>query len=123
MYQLATDSRPINKTRLFIEICTSMAPTTKNLRLVRSAISLVRGVLDGEDIAPLRDFVRRAERSCADVDDVIAAAGQAVLDEMENSSRANLHDVIGRVAQIERDALAFGARRDVEGNIRTAYAG
>ena len=78
--------------------------------------------LHGADVAQLRDFVRRTGQRCADVEDVLAAAGQAVVDEMENAPRANLHDVIRRVAQIERDALAFGARRDVEGNVRTAYA-
>ena len=122
MYQLATDCRSVDKTRLFIQTCTSMTPTAENLNLVRSASSLVRSVLDGADIAPLREFVRRAEQWCSDVDDVLAAAGQAVLDELGNVSRINLHDAIRRVAQIERDALACGARRDIEGNLRTAYA-
>jgi hypothetical protein len=100
-----------------------MIPTSDNLRLVRSATSLVRNVLEGADIAPLRDFIHRAQQSCGNVHDVLAAAGQAVVDEMEQLSRIDLHDVIRRVAQIERDALAFGDRRDVEGHLRTAYAG
>ncbi|HEY0382314.1 MAG TPA: hypothetical protein VGC72_08955 [Candidatus Elarobacter sp.] len=123
MYQLAdTDSRAVDKTRLFIQTCTSMTPTTENLCLVRSAISLVRDALNGEDVKPLRDFVRRTGQWCSDVDDVVAAAGQAVVDELEGVSRVNLHEAIRRVAQIERDALAFGARRDMEGNFRPAYA-
>lgn len=124
MYQLAaTDSRSVDKTRLFIQTCTSMVPTADNLRLVRNATTLVRNVLEGSDIAPLRDFVRRAEKQCADVDDVLAAAGQSVIDELENGSRIGLHDMVRRVAQIERDALLSTARRDMEGNLRTAYAG
>jgi hypothetical protein len=124
MYQLATpDSRSVDKTRLFIQTCTSMVPTAENLRLVRNATSLVRSVLAGSDIARLREFVRCAEKQCKDVDDVLAAAGQSVIDELEDVSRVALHDVVRRIAQIERDALASVAGRDMEGNLRTAYAG
>jgi len=122
MYQLATDCRPLDKTRLFIESCTSMLPTAENLRLVRSATSLVRTALDGADIKPLREFVHKIGQWCGDVDDIVAAAGQAVVDELEDAPRVRLHDVVRRVAQIERDAFA-GLRRDVDGNLRTAYAG
>jgi hypothetical protein len=124
MYQLAdSDSRAVDKTRLFIQTCTSMTPSAENMRLVRTAASLVRSVLGGADIAPLREFVRHAEQKCGDVDDVVAAAGQAVVDELETASRISLHDVIRRVAEIERDVLARVAWRDMEGNLRTAYAG
>jgi hypothetical protein len=122
MYQLAADCRPIDKTRLFIESCTSMLPTAENLRLVRSATSLVRTALDAADIKPLREFVHKVGQWCGDVDDIVAAAGQAVVDELEDAPRVRLHDVVRRVAQIERDAFA-GLRRDVDGNLRTAYAG
>ncbi len=122
MYQLATDCRPGDKTRLFIETCTSMLPTADNLRLVRSATSLVRTALDGADIKPLREFVHKIGQWCGDVDDIVAAAGQAVVDELEDVPRVRLHDVVRRVAQIERDAFA-GLRRDIDGNVRTAYAG
>ncbi len=123
MYQLASDSFSVDKTRLFVQTCTSMMPTPENMHLVRSATALVRSVLDGADLKPLRDFVHRTGQWCSDVDDVLAAAGQAVIDEMEDLSRVNLHDVVRRVAQIERDALAWSTRRDMEGTVRTAYAG
>ncbi len=122
MYQLATDCRAADKTRLFIQTCTAMVPSAENLHLVRSATSLVRSVLNGADIAPLREFVHRAEKKCGDVDDVLAAAGQTVIDELDTLSRVGLHDVVRRVAQIERDALASVARRDMEGKLRPAYA-
>jgi hypothetical protein len=100
-----------------------MMPTVENIRLVRCATSLVRSVLDGADIAPLREFVQHTAHKSYDIDDVLAAAGQTVIDELGNVSRIGLHDVARRVAQIERDALASGARRDMEGNLHTAYAG
>jgi hypothetical protein len=100
-----------------------MLPTTENMRLVRSATTLVRSVLDGADMTPLREFVHRAQQWCGDVDDILATAGQKVIDETDHLSRVDLHDIVRRVAQIERDALASGARRDVQGNLRTAYAG
>jgi len=100
-----------------------MAPTPDNVHLVHSAVTLMRGtLLEGADVKPLRDFVRRIARWSSDAHDVLAAAGQALLDEMDDLPRAGLHDAIRRVAQIERDALASGARRDIEGNLRTAYA-
>ena len=111
-------------TRVFIETCTSMAPTPDNLHLVHSAAALMRGPLrDGADMKPLRDFVRRIATWGSDAHDVLAAAGQSLLDEMNDLPRAGLHDAIRRVAQIERDAVAWGARRDLEGNLRTAFAG
>jgi len=122
MYQLApTERASTDKTRLFIQTCTSMMPTPENIRLVRSATSLVRSVLDGADIAPLREFVYRAAQWCGDVDDVLAAAGQSVIDEVGVVSRVSLHDVARRVAQIERDAFASG-RRGIGGNLHSAYA-
>lgn len=123
MYQLATYGAPVDKTRLFIQTCTSMNPTTENMRLVRSATSLVRSVLGGADIAPLREFLRVTKQKCDDVDDVLAVAGQTVIDEVQNVPRIRLHDLVRRVAQIERDALASAARCDVGGTFRTAYAG
>jgi hypothetical protein len=122
MYQLATDGYPVDRTRLFIQSCTSMVPTAENMKLVRSAASLVRSVLEGADIKPLRELIQRAEAWCSDVDDVLAAAGQAVIDEMQDVSRVRLHDAVRRVAQIERDVFA-GVRRDLEGTVRAAYAG
>ncbi|HEX3469420.1 MAG TPA: hypothetical protein VHT05_15165 [Candidatus Elarobacter sp.] len=89
-----------------------MTPSADTMCLVDSAISLVRSVLDGADITPLRDFVRKVGAWCSDIEDVLATAGQTVIDEMEDLSRVRLHDVIRRVAQIERDAFA-GLRRDV----------
>ena len=121
MYQLKSDAS-VDRTRLFVETCTSLAPSAENLSLVRSASTLVRRVLDGADIAPLREFLRVAQQTCPDVDDVLAAAGQSVVDQMEQSPRAALYDTIHRVAQIERDAFA-GLRRSMEGSIRVAYAG
>ena len=99
-----------------------MLPNAENMHLVRSATKLVRSVLEGADIKPLRDLILRAEAWCNDVDDVLAAAGQAVIDEMHDVSRPTLHDAVRRVAQIERDVFA-GIRRDMEGSVRTAYAG
>jgi hypothetical protein len=123
VYQLASDSFAVDKTQLFIQTCTSMTPTAENMRLVRSATSLVRSALAGADAKPLREFVQRTAQWCSDVDDVLAAAGQAVVDEMEHLSRIDLHDVVRRVAQIERDALSLCDRRDMQGHLRTAYAG
>jgi len=123
MYQLAADYRPIDKTQLFVQTCTSMMPTAENMRLVRSATSLVRNVLNGGDIKPLRDLVSRAQTWCNDLDDVLAAAGQTVIDEIDDVSRVNLHTIVGRVAQIERDALASSTWRGMQGNVRAAYAG
>lgn len=122
MYELAMECRPVDKTELFIQTCTSMTPSADTMCLVDSAISLVRSVLDGADIKPLREFVHRVGAWCADIDDVLAAAGQTVVDEMEDLSRIGLHDVVRRVAQIERDAFA-GLRRDVMTTaLRPAYA-
>jgi hypothetical protein len=120
MYQL--DSRPIDTTRLFIETCTSMVPNSDNMNLVRSATKLMRTALNSADLKPLRDFAAKISEWCDDVDDVFAAAGQSVVDELDDLPHAKLHDVIRQVAQIERDVLAssYAGRRDT---LRTVYAG
>ncbi|HYW55035.1 MAG TPA: hypothetical protein VE826_13770, partial [Dongiaceae bacterium] len=79
-------------------------------------------VLNGGDIEPLRDLLAGAEEWCGDVDDVLAVAGQSVVDEMDDLPRAGLHDVVRRVAQIERDVFA-GSLRGLGGALRPAYAG
>ena len=122
MYELATECRPVDKTDLFIRTCTSLTPSADTMCLVDSATSLVRSALEGADIKPLREFVRRVGEWCSDIDDVLAAAGQTVIDEMEDLSRVRLHDVVRRVAQIEREAFA-GLRHDfTEAAIRPAFA-
>jgi hypothetical protein len=122
MYQLAADSRSIDKTQLFVETCTSMAPSSDNMNLVRSATKLMRTALNSADLKPLRDFAAKISEWCDDVDDVFAAAGQSVVDELDDLPHGKLHDVIRRVAQIERDVLAgaYAGRRDT---LRTVYAG
>jgi hypothetical protein len=119
MYQLAHDSLAADRTRLFIETCTSMAPSTENFNLVRSATKLMRAALKSADLKPLYDFVANAQTFCDEIDDVFAAAGQAVVDELDDVPHTTLHDVIRKVAQIERDVLSMG-RRD---SLRTVYAG
>jgi hypothetical protein len=106
MYQLAHDSHPIDSTRLFVDSCTSMASTTENLNLVNSVAKLIRAALDGADLKPLRDMVARIAEWSNDVDDVLAAAGQSVVDELGDVSYALLHDAVRKVAQIERDVLS-----------------
>ena len=121
MYQLATDCGTVTKTELFIKTCTSLTPSADTMCLVDSAVSLVRSALQG-DIKPLREFVHRVGEWCSDIEDVLAAAGQTVIDEMEDLSRVRLHDVVRRIAQIERDAFA-GLRYDfTEAAVRPAFA-
>ena len=101
-----------------------MSPTAENMRLVRSATSLVRSVLGGADIAPLREFRRAAQSNGAATSTTcLRRPGKRSSTRLQDVSRISLHDVVRRVAQIERDALASVARRDMDGNLRTAYAG
>jgi hypothetical protein len=106
MYQLAHDSHPIDSTRLFVESCTSMTASIDNLSLITSVANMIRAAVDGADLKPLRDVLARVSEWSADVDDVLAAAGQSVVDDLGDVSHTMLHDVIRKVAQIERDVLA-----------------
>lgn len=122
MYQLAR-APGVDRTELFLRTCTSLSSTSENLSLVRSASDLVRNVLNGGDLEPLRVFLSRAESRGTEADDVLAAAGQRVIDEMDDLPRGGLHDVVRRVAQIERDVLSAGGHRSLDGTVRTALAG
>ncbi len=59
----------------------------------------------------MRTFVRRTDKATADVDDVIAAAGQAVIDDIDLARDGDLAGLVRRVADIEREALAALIRR------------
>jgi len=109
--------------QLFVETCTAMTPSPENVGLVRSAASLFHDVLNGRDIGPLRAFVRRVDttRTDTDVEDVIAAAGQSVIDETQPSAMSDLRGLVHRVAEIERAALAAVTRP--LGCMRPALAG
>jgi hypothetical protein len=99
-------SRSVDKTRLFIETCTSMAPTPANLRRVAEATAVVRAAVDSGDTFALRRLLHRADVRRAGAADVLAAAGEAVIEEMGAISRVNLHDLVRCIAQIERDVMA-----------------
>lgn len=121
MYQLAPEARSSDRTRLFIESCTSMAPTTDNLGLVGTLARIMRDALASSDTRELRDYVAMAASTDGDIDDALAAAGQAVVDEHDELPFQKLHDLIRRVAQIEREAL--NPARRTRDTFRTVYAG
>ncbi len=103
---LAEHRHPVDKTRLFVQTCTSMAPTPDNLHRVREATALVRTAVDSGNVVPLRRLLNRADVRRAGAADVLAAAGEALIDEMGALPRYGLHDLVRRIAQIERDAFA-----------------
>jgi hypothetical protein len=106
MYQFADHSGAVDKTRLWVQTCTSMAPTPDNLRRVREATAFVRTAVSSGDVIPLRRMLSRADVRRAGAADVLAAAGEAVIDEMGELPRVGLHDLVRRIAQIERDVFA-----------------
>ena len=83
-----------------------MAPTAENLRRVREATAFVRTAVDSGDVSPLRRLLSRADVRRAGAADVMAAAGEAFIDEMGALPRTGLHDLVRRIAEIERDVFA-----------------
>jgi hypothetical protein len=120
MYQLAPERR-VDRTSLFIETCTSMQGSADNLNMIRSTAKLMRVAVATADLEPLKEFMARAEEWCVDIDDVLAAAGQVVVDEYDHLPHQQLHDVIRRVADIERTVL--NPARPQRDTFRTVYAG
>ena len=103
---LAAPNHSVDRTRLFVETCMSMDPSSANLRRVAEATAVVRTALDTGNIVPLRRLMRRADVRRAGAADVLAAAGEAVIDEMGALPRRNLHELVRSIAQMERDVLA-----------------
>jgi hypothetical protein len=104
MYQLA-ESPNGDSVVLFVESCTSMAPTTENLTLIKSTASLMRVALERDDINPLRDLIAKANEWCHDISDVLAAASHYLVETLGQLPIASLHSIIERVAEIERAVL------------------
>jgi hypothetical protein len=119
MYQRA-ETLKRDSVVLFVESCTSMAPTSENVSLITSTASLMRVALERNDITPLRDLVAKAKEWCENISDVLAAAGQYLIETLGELPLGSLHHVIERVAEIERAVLpddvfavrmeGFGAR-------------
>jgi hypothetical protein len=119
MYQRA-ESLERDSVALFVESCTSMAPTTETVSLIKSTASLMRVALEANDMNPLRDLIAKAKEWCQDISDVLAAAGHYLIESLGDLPIVHLHTVIERVAEIERAVLpaevfefrpeGFGAR-------------
>lgn len=92
------------------------------LSMVSSTAAMMRIALTSSDLRPLRDFTRVIESRGGDVEDVFAAAGQAVLDGLIDVPYTTLHDSIRSVAELERAVLARRSS-DQRTTLRTTIAG
>jgi hypothetical protein len=99
---------------LFVESCTSMAPTKENLSLIKSTASCMRTALEANDIKPLRELIAKAKEWCGDLSDVLAAASHYLIETLGDLPVPALHRAVERVAEIERAVLSglegLGAR-------------
>ncbi len=105
MYQLV-EAPAVDNVSLFLQTCTSMPATPENVRCVRNAAAVVRSAVESGDVAPLRRLLRQSSVRRAGAADVLAAAGDALIDEIGPSSRYALHDLVRRIADVERAAIA-----------------
>ena len=107
MYQLV-EAPAVDNVSLFLQTCTSMPATPENVRCVRAASAVVRSAVETGNLAPLRRLLRQTDVRRAGAADVLAAAGDALIDEIGPSSRLALHDLVRRIADVERAVTAPG---------------
>jgi hypothetical protein len=107
MYQLAADraSVPSDNAGLFLESCSVTAATDANVSLVRFAASYMRVALESDNLKPLSDFVGSALGLGYDLADVLAAAGQLVIDSLGDIPVSLLEKWMRRIAKLQRDVF------------------
>ena len=93
--------------RLFLESCTSTPATPENLRMVQIAASLLGLALEDESDTQLADYCANASERSDAMHDIVASAGQVILDRLiaSGASATTLEQCMSRVAGITRTAL------------------
>ncbi len=108
MYQLASDFPFVESAdpgRVFLESCSVTPATAGNLSLVHSAASMMRLALENDNLKPLSDFVGNALQLGHNLSDVLAAAGQLVIDSLGDVPVSLLEKWTRRIAKLQRDVL------------------
>lgn len=107
MYQLAADraSRPLDDAVVFLDSCSATLATEANVSLVHSAASYMRVALESDNLKPLSDFVGSSLGLGYQLADVLAAAGQLVIDSLGDIPVSLLEKVMRRIAKLQRDVF------------------
>jgi len=107
MYQLAADraDRPSDNGVLFLESCSATLATDANVSLVHSAASMMRLALESDNVRPLSDFVSSSLGLGHELADVLAAAGQLVIDSLGDVPVSQLEKWMRRIAKLQRDVF------------------
>ncbi len=127
MYQLAADraSRRSDSAAVFLESCSATAATEANVSLVHAAASYMRLALESDDLGPLNAFVGSSLGLGHALADVLAAAGQLVIDSLGDIPLSLLEKWMRRIANLQRDVFPlddFGSS-STEGFGSRAFAG
>jgi hypothetical protein len=127
MYQLAAGraSERSDNAWLFLESCSATPTTDANLALVRSTAAMMRLALENDNLKPLSDFVAGSLGLGSDLADVLAAAGQLVIDGLGDVPVMLLELWMRRIAKLQRDVFPLDDFSDfsAEGFGSRAFAG
>lgn len=128
MYQLANDIAVVgmaDPARLFLESCSATEATDRTVSLVHSAASMMRLALESDNLKPLSDFVSSSLGLGHDLADVLAAAGQLVIDSLGDVSVSLIEKTMRRIAKLQRDVFPLDdfAGFSAEGFGSRAFAG
>jgi hypothetical protein len=107
MYQLAADraSRHSDSAALFLESCSATPASDDNVSLVRAAASYMRLALESDNLEPLNAFVGSFLGLGHALADVLAAAGQLVIESLGDIPLSLLEKWMRRIANLQRDVF------------------
>ncbi len=108
MYQAAnllTGTWPHDNAATFLESCSVTPATDANVSLVHSAASYMRVALESDNLKPLSDFVGSTLGLGYELADVLAAAGQLVIDSLGDIPVSLLEKWMRRIAKLQRHVL------------------
>lgn len=127
MYQLSADRalRRSDSAATFLASCSATPPSDANVSLVHSAASYMRVALESDNLKPLSDFVGSSLGLGYELADVLAAAGQLVIDSLGDIPVSLLEKWMRRIAKLQRDVFPLGDFNgfSAEGFGSAAFAG
>ena len=90
---------------MFLASCSATPATDVNVSLVHSAASYMRLALENDNLKPLSDFVGSSLGLGYELADVLAAAGQLVIDSLGDIPVSLLEKWMRRIAKLQRDVF------------------
>ena len=103
--RVTSDSAEHDTAADYLRSCSVTPATAVNVSLVRVAASLMRVAIDSDDLSALRDLVTVVRERDIEIDDILAAARQVVIDSFSTASATFMRSIWKRLLALCSELL------------------